>query len=110
MYQVSWPLNRRYSQVLSGIDNLKNKNCIFITNFYSDIFFQLFATSDLKKLLAKIAESSVKIMESTDQQLDPWGFNYKSQWFKFKQITFNCSMVSVLMSILIFYITEKKLI
>lgn len=38
------------------------------------LFFQLFSQADLKKLLAKIAESSVCIMESNNQQLDPWGF------------------------------------
>lgn len=36
--------------------------------------FQLFTQDDLKKLLAKIAESSICIMESSNQQLDPWGF------------------------------------
>lgn len=48
---------------------------MFTTHFYSDlIVFQLFATVDLRKLLAKIAKSSANIMESSDQQLDPWGF------------------------------------
>lgn len=35
--------------------------------------FQLFSQADLKKLLAKIAESSVCIMEFS-KCLDPWGF------------------------------------
>jgi len=39
-----------------------------------DLNFQLFSQADLKKLLVKIAESSICIMESHDQQLDPWGF------------------------------------
>jgi len=36
--------------------------------------FQLFTQADLNKLLAKIAESSVCLMESNNQELDPWGF------------------------------------
>jgi hypothetical protein len=36
--------------------------------------FQLFTQADLKKLLAKIAESSVCLMESNNQELDPCGF------------------------------------
>lgn len=48
-------------------------------------------------------------MESSAQQLDPWGFNYKSQWFKFKQIIFNSTMVFILMSIQIFSYIDKKI-
>ncbi|CAI6351545.1 unnamed protein product [Macrosiphum euphorbiae] len=51
--------------------------CIKLAGYITDKtnkFYQLFTQADLKKLLAKIAESSVCIMESHDQQLDPWGF------------------------------------